>query len=244
MNQVLAGSLIYPVSMARAMLRFFCDFMSTAPDELQAECQLRTDNGGQFCVQIVYSGNLNQGVKLLEQFRKVSSPAQDSVMPRRYADLYAMADDWEHSWNFQLVKATYIEQVSHEAIDLLVDRFAQRPPACETAINFDHYMHGQVCRIPSDATAFQLRKSGSVHVGFWTAWRNLSDADRCTPWVHETHKLLQPYSGGRIYSNYMSSTGPRAAKSAFGSNYGRLTKIKLKYDPDNFFHLNPNIVPS
>ena len=165
-------------------------------------------------------------------------------MPRRYADLYAMADDWEHSWSFQLAKATYIEQVSHEAIDLLVDRFAQRPPTCETAINFDHYMHGQVCRIPSDATAFQLRKSGSVHVGFWTAWRNPSDADRCTPWVHETHKLLQPYSGGRIYSNYMSSTGPQAAKSAFGSNYERLTKMKLKYDPDNFFHLNPNIVPS
>jgi Berberine and berberine like len=142
------------------------------------------------------------------------------------------------------VKATYIEHVSQEAIDLLVDRFAQRSPACGTTINFDHYMHGQVCRIPSDATAFQLRKSAAVHVGFWTAWRNPTDADNCMPWVHETYRVLQPYSGGRIYSNYMTSTEPQAAKSVFGSNYTRLTKIKEKYDPDNLFHLNPNILAS
>jgi FAD binding domain len=100
-NQVLAGSLIYPVSMARTMLRFFCDFMSAAPDEVQAECQLRSDDGGQFCVEIVCSGNLDRGDNLVNQFRKLSSPIRDFVRPRRYVDLYAM-NDWDHSWNFQL----------------------------------------------------------------------------------------------------------------------------------------------
>jgi FAD/FMN-containing dehydrogenase len=30
---------------------------------------------------------------------------------------------------------------------------------------------------------------------------------------------------------------------AYGANYERLTALKEKYDPDNFFRLNPNIKP-
>ena len=63
------------------------------------------------------------------------------------------------------------------------------------------------------------------------------------PWVNETFRLLQPYAGGRIYANYMASSGPQAATSVFGPNYERLVAIKKNYDPRNLFHLNPNIVP-
>ena len=241
-SEVLAGSFIYPVKMARDLFRAFRDLMSTAPDELQAECQLRTDRDGQFSVEFVYSGNLDRGENLLNQFRKISPPDHDSLKRRAYADLYAMGD-WERSWKFQFVKATYVERVSDEVIDLIVDRFAQRPPTCETAFNFDHYMHGQVCRVPENATAFSLRKPGAVQLGFWTEWKSPTDASRCMPWVNETFRLLQPYTGGRIYANYMASSGPQAAQSVFGPNYERLVQIKKRYDPANLFHLNQNIDP-
>jgi hypothetical protein len=241
-GEVLAGSFIYPVKLARDMFRAFRDLMSIAPDELQAECQLRTDRGGQFCVEFVYSGDLDRGENLLNQFRKIHPPDHDSLKRRAYADLYTMGD-WEESWKFQFLKATYVERVSDEVIDVIVDRFAQRPPGCETAFNFDHYMHGQVCRVPENATAFSLRKPGAVQLGFWTQWKIPTDASRCMPWVNETFRLLQPYAGGRIYANYMASSGPQAAMSVFGPNYERLVAIKKKYDPRNLFHLNPNIVP-
>jgi FAD/FMN-containing dehydrogenase len=32
-------------------------------------------------------------------------------------------------------------------------------------------------------------------------------------------------------------------KSAYGVNFDRLQKLKTRYDPDNVFHLNHNIVP-
>jgi len=32
--------------------------------------------------------------------------------------------------------------------------------------------------------------------------------------------------------------------STYGANYERLAALKNKYDPDNFFHLNPNIKPA
>jgi hypothetical protein len=33
------------------------------------------------------------------------------------------------------------------------------------------------------------------------------------------------------------------AAMAYGPNYGRLRKLKSKYDPSNFFHMNQNIRP-
>jgi len=41
----------------------------------------------------------------------------------------------------------------------------------------------------------------------------------------------------------MSKNGDRV-RIAYGSNYERLAALKKKYDPDNFFHLNPNIKPA
>jgi FAD/FMN-containing dehydrogenase len=36
----------------------------------------------------------------------------------------------------------------------------------------------------------------------------------------------------------------RVQKGAYGPNYDRLTKLKAKYDKDNLFRHNQNIVPA
>jgi FAD/FMN-containing dehydrogenase len=41
----------------------------------------------------------------------------------------------------------------------------------------------------------------------------------------------------------MSTPGGANAKSVFGSNFMRLKQVKKKYDPNNIFHLNQNILP-
>jgi FAD/FMN-containing dehydrogenase len=41
----------------------------------------------------------------------------------------------------------------------------------------------------------------------------------------------------------MEEEGEDRIRATYGANYERLTRIKAKYDPDNFFRVNQNIRP-
>ena len=241
--EVLGGSLIYPINKTKSILRFFRDFMASAPDGLQAECYLTTNHGGSVSMESVYAGNLDDGERLLETFRKFQAPDEDSVKRRSFAEIYKMDEEASMSYPFEYMKGCYLEILSDEPIDLIFDCFTQAPPLCDVVFSLSHYMHGQVCRVAPEATAFGLRKTGAVHLSFWVQWKDQAQASACMAWGNKTFERLQPHCGGRIYSNLMSTTGEVAVKRVYGDNYPRLAQLKRKYDPENFFHLNQNILP-
>jgi FAD/FMN-containing dehydrogenase len=241
-KEMLGGSFVYPSNNAGTIIRFFNEFMSTAPDELQADCYLTREK----CwVEFVYSGDLDAGERLLDNFRRFSKPEGDSVKRRPFSQVYGMnAGEPSTPYKFNSDKGTYIEQLSDEVIELVMDRLAQAPRPGTVYFNFSHYMHGEVCRVLPDATAFELRKHGAAHLAFWVTWHDSSDTTACLTWHNETYERLQSYSGGRIYANYMSTAGGPTAKAVFGTNFSRLAQVKKKYDPNNIFHLNQNILPA
>ena len=244
-RDALAGGLAYPVSDARSVMRFFQDFMSDAPDELQALVYL--SSGAGLMVLLVHVGDFTAGERLVNQFRRFKAPERDWVQRRAYADTYTMppySDDTGQPCAFHAIRGTYLERLSHEAIDVVLARFAERPPACEFGFDLDHYVHGEVCRVAPESTAFELRAPGALHVAFGAEWTAPERAEACTAWLDETWNQLQPYAGGRMYANYMSAEGEPAAKAAYGRNYARLASIKKRYDPDNVFRGNLNIQPS
>jgi len=154
LKEVLAGSLVYPINRAASILRLFRELMSTAPDDLQADCYLTTRNAAAK-LNVVYSGRLDKGEQLLNTFRSANTPDQDSMKRTSFSEIYQMfGADEPASCPLALDKGTYVEKLSDEVIDLVVGRLRQSPPSCETVFNFSHYMHGQVCRVSPDATAF------------------------------------------------------------------------------------------
>jgi len=54
---------------------------------------------------------------------------------------------------------------------------------------------------------------------------------------------LTPYLAPTRYMNYLESDAPEAAAVAYGPNLHRLRDLKRKWDPDNVFHNNVNILP-
>lgn len=240
-NEILGGSFVYPISKARSILKFFNEFMSNAPDELQADCYLTSK---ECWTEFVYFGDLDRGESLLNQFRKFAKPERDSVKRRLFSEVYAMEPGGDLSTDLYVSnKGSYIKQMSDEVIDFVVESVSQPPQSCKVFFDFSHYMHGEVCRVAPDATAFELRQLGAVHLANWVTWRDSKNAVACMTWHDKIFERLKAYDGGRVYANYMSTTGGANAKSVFGSNFMRLKQVKKKYDPNNLFHLNQNILP-
>ena len=55
--------------------------------------------------------------------------------------------------------------------------------------------------------------------------------------------LMEPFASG-VYVNMLSDEGEAGVRRAYpDAKLRRLAAIKSRYDPDNAFHLNQNIVP-
>jgi hypothetical protein len=104
---------------------------------------------------------------------------------------------------------------------------------------------GVVSRVPVDATAFPNRDaSHDIHiVGSWMP--EDAEPERHFSWVRETFRALEPFSRG-CYVNFTSDdTLDRISSAAYSpEQWARLTALKGKFDPTNFFRLNANIPPN
>jgi FAD/FMN-containing dehydrogenase len=63
-------------------------------------------------------------------------------------------------------------------------------------------------------------------------------------WCVDYWEALHPTSMGGAYVNFMMEEGAERVRATYRDNYDRLARIKKKYDPKNFFHVNQNIKPA
>jgi hypothetical protein len=102
---------------------------------------------------------------------------------------------------------------------------------------------GAASRIDPDATAVGERGVG-LHIGINACWSpSDSEPQRHIEWVRRVWEGLRPFSAG-VYVNFLSDEGTAGIDAAYGRRLKRLTALKDRYDPTNFFRLNANIPPS
>jgi FAD/FMN-containing dehydrogenase len=71
-----------------------------------------------------------------------------------------------------------------------------------------------------------------------------ANVDGLTRWAREYWQELHPTSAGGAYINFMMDEGQDRVKASYRGNYDRLARVKVRYDPANVFHINPNIQPA
>jgi FAD/FMN-containing dehydrogenase len=140
-----------------------------------------------------------------------------------------------HYW-----KGVFARELTDGAIAAHVE-YGRQIPCVETAtILFP--IDGACHRVASDATAF-ARRSDRFATGLGPSWRAAADDEANLDWGRRYYEALRPHSDEGGYVNFMSGDDQHRVRANYGASYERLVAVKRRYDPDNLFRINQNVVP-
>jgi len=243
---ITGGLIAYPFEQARDMLRFYRDFTASLPDELIVFAGLihAPDGSGTKLAAIVlgHCGSLEDGEVATRPIKEFGTPAMDAIGPMPYSDLNGMLDAAYPKGALNYWKSKFLAGLSDEAIDTMIGCF-EKCPTPMGQILLENF-HGAATRVGVSDTAFPHRQDG-YNLVLLCEWMDHQATDECIAWTRETYAAMDAFVASGRYVNYLGDDeegDPVAA--AYGPNYARLQKLKAKYDPENFFHMNQNIRPA
>lgn len=240
---MVGGLAVHPFPRAADTLRFYNEFMKTAPDELIAGAVLMTGpDGNKACgIAVGYHGDVAEGQRVVEPLKRFGPPVMDTIGPVPYLAQQGLLEQAMPPNLLNYWKAEFISEVSDDVIAVAVDAFSRVPSPISSLLFFP--IRGAASRLAVDATAFPHR--GGYHTGIYSLWNDPSQNAQNIAWVRSTWAALKPFITGGVYVNELGEDdGADRVKSAYGPNYSRLQQIKQRYDPENVFCLNANIVAS
>ncbi|HEX7069707.1 MAG TPA: FAD-binding oxidoreductase [Rhodothermales bacterium] len=192
----------------------------------------------------MYVGDPAEGERVYEPLRTFARPMMDMSGRMPYVKAQQLLDEDYPAYKMRYYwKSAYLPDLTDGSIDLIVEHARQQPSPYST-IDLWH-LAGAVKEIGEDETAFSGRRT-SYMLNPEANWLDPSDDQANVQWVRRTLEAMRPYSSGGRYLNFAGfyEEGEQAMRDTFGEKYARLAAIKRKYDPDNLFHLNQNVLPN
>jgi FAD/FMN-containing dehydrogenase len=250
---IFGGPTFWAVEQAEEVMSAYREFLPSAPRELNGffafhtvppappfpeEIHLRKVCGVVWC----YVGGE-------EEARQAMAPLLDAVpeplmhgvqaMPHAalqgaFDGLYPHGDQWY--WRADFVKEVPDEAVREHA------RFGAEMPTMKSTMHL-YPVDGAAHDPASSDTAWSYRDAvwSTVYAGVDP---DPGQVDSIRKWSIDYMEALHPYSAGGAYVNMMMDEGQDRVRASYSDNYDRLALIKERYDPDNTFRVNQNILPS
>jgi FAD/FMN-containing dehydrogenase len=242
-GELLAGLLLYPVTMATEVLTFYREFTQTAPDALTVWAILLTaaDGTPMLALLVCYDGAGSAAQQAVQPLRDFGPPLEDHLGPMSYRQVQTLFDAAFPAGLHSAWKSSYLGELSDDAIATMVDQFAT-VPSPQSAVLVEH-LGGAVSRIGSGETAFADRDAPYSFL-IVSVWPDATQSAQNMQWTDECWQAMQPFASGGVYVNYLGEEGPERVKAAYGRNYDRLVALKNTYDPTNLFRMNQNIPPA
>ncbi|GAA2830352.1 FAD-binding oxidoreductase [Kitasatospora paracochleata] len=252
---VLCGAVFLPGERLAEVLAIVRDHMLDAPDELFASCvagaapaapYLPAEYHGRPVVRVgvCWAGRPDRGREAVAPLRAALAPFQpvaDTVQARSYAQWQQALDPGWGPGARNYWKAEYLSVLDDGAIRAIAANTARTTsPLSDVRLAF---LGGAIARVGADDTAYTHR-SAPYLLTVNSRWEG-GEAEPHIGWTRRFWSEMRPYSSGGAYVNFLGQEGPGRVLEAYGrAKYERLTALKDRYDPDNFFRVNQNIPPS
>jgi hypothetical protein len=191
-------------------------------------------------IGIAYTGDLEEGARVVAPLRRLATPVVDTVAPTPYVALERALDLSAPPGLLNLWRSAYLRALPDAAIEVLVEHAAAMPsPLSLVAL---HELGGAVARVPPDATAVAHRDApfALAALSLWTS--TMDDDERQVRWAVELGAAMAPYASGAPLA-FLDDEGEDRVRAAYGRHHARLAAFKAERDPGNFFRSNHNIEP-
>jgi FAD/FMN-containing dehydrogenase len=244
-----AGMLLWPRAQAGEVIRFYRDFMSSAPQQVTGGVALLTappepfvpaELQGQPAIGVIYCyvGSPEEGLAAAAPLREFGSPAVDLVGPMPYVALQSMLDPGNPAGVREYFKVDWLRELSDEAIDTVIAEGDELPAP-----------FGQLILAPMGGAARGSRQDIALSAvdAPWlyfclSMWLDPAQDERNRDWARGFAAAMQRFGVGTAFANFIEpDEGERLRQSYGEEKYARLVETKLRWDPQNLFRLNQNI---
>jgi FAD/FMN-containing dehydrogenase len=249
---VVGGLVAHYAKDGRELLRFYREFVKNSPNELTTLAVYMTAPPAPFipsdahgkqlvAIALCYSGNIDDGQKLVRPLREFGKPVLTHIEPMPYAALQSMFDasappNIQNYW-----KSSYIKGLTDQAIDTLLE-CGGNISSPMSAIHI-HQLGGAMAAIPENASAFSHRDAPYI-VNLVGTWQDPNENQKHIAWTKNSFLAIQKFAIGS-YVNFLGEEGNERVKEAYGDKkFAELVALKKKYDPANTFRFNQNIRPN
>ncbi|MGY5764300.1 FAD-binding oxidoreductase [Brachybacterium sp. DNPG3] len=250
---VLGASLHYERPQWRRALGAFERWSRDLPDELAAVITVavppaNADFGDDplLTVQCVWIGeDPSRGEEIVQRLARAVPPAQTLIGEVSWESWQGARSELLPDGARGVWRNASFQRVDEEVLDALTDVAAAMPG--RGAVMDLHLLGGAFARIPEGTTAFPHR-GGRLMVSLQLAWSDPGDDERLLAFGRQAGEALARLRAGGEYVNFRSIERtrplPETTRETYGEEtYRRLQEIKRRYDPQNLFRRNLNVVP-
>ena len=238
---VIGGAILYAYRDALKVLRNFRDFARSAPDPLTVYACFIYDSGQPVvAIAACYAGPHGRAEAAIAPLRDWGTIVADQLRVMPYLELQSLFDAARPAGRLCAMRSNFMADLPDDAIRILMEHFAATPSTL-SAVIVEH-CHGEITRVAPEATAFGLRRN-PYHLEILAFWDGADQSPANIGWMNGFFAAMQPFNAGEVYVNSLDEGEGHRVGEAYGANYRRLTALKAKFDPTNFFRCNQNIPP-
>lgn len=240
LSEVTAGTIAFPPEAATDALRHWRDRIVEAPDELGSMAIYVQTPEPMLLVAVCYAGSAASAEKILRPFVGYGSPMQVAIGVMSIPDLGEMFNDASLAGAGNYWRSHRLRTISDGAISTFVEHC--RLATSDEAMAWLVYYGGEFQRIGVTDTAYPHRDA-PFEMGISARWPCGENGSLHVSWAETFWAAMRSFSTGGIYSNWSSEVTSDSGGAAYGVNLARLRKLKKRYDPNNLFNQNFNVLP-
>jgi FAD/FMN-containing dehydrogenase len=240
------GVITFPFRQLRQVVAAYGDFSAEASEQLYVELYIDVrDTADASVLQLKVCNIGSDADAALRPLRQFGDVLHDDIRPVSFETaqnaeaIQAARIPAEGAPYDTFFRSGLLEGLEAPLASAIAESLAPEPGRRLTML----FLHagGAISRRAPTSTAF-WRRSMSHDMIFVSRWPK--DATRHGEQVSQIWARLRPFTRG-FYVNEMAG-GVSLSETAdnYGANASRLAAIKRRWDPDNFFRLNANILPA